>query len=119
MDKLKLYVVVMGIGAVLGVTVAEIWRRRMRDDSYLNYLPPPRDREGAATAPVDGCVERPTGCGRQSRHLPGATGRAYDASGLARPDPASVHQPHPRSSRMLPCRRPLRRSTRRRCVADR
>jgi hypothetical protein len=49
MDKLKLYAVVMGIGAVLGVTVAEIWRRRMRDDSYLNYLPPPRDREGAAT----------------------------------------------------------------------
>jgi hypothetical protein len=32
MDKLKLYAVVMGIGAVIGITVAEIWRRKMRHD---------------------------------------------------------------------------------------
>ena len=49
MDKLKLYTVVMGIGAAIGITVAEIWRRKMRHDSYLNYLPPPRDRDGAST----------------------------------------------------------------------
>jgi hypothetical protein len=47
MNRLKLYAVVMGIGAVIGITVAEIWRRKVRDDSYLNYLPPPRD--GAPT----------------------------------------------------------------------
>ena len=49
MDKLKLYAVVMGIGAVIGITAAEIWRRKMRHDSYLNYLPPPRDRDGSST----------------------------------------------------------------------
>lgn len=47
MDKLKPYAVVMGIGAVIGIMVAEIWRRKMRDDSYLNYLPPPRDGASA------------------------------------------------------------------------
>lgn len=49
MDKLKLYAVLMGIGAVLGITVAEIWRRKVRNDSYLNYLPPPVDRDATPT----------------------------------------------------------------------
>jgi hypothetical protein len=43
--KLKLYAALMGYGAVLGITVAEIWRRKVHHDSYLNYLPPPRERE--------------------------------------------------------------------------
>jgi hypothetical protein len=49
MGKLKFYAVVMGIGAVLGITVAEIWRRKVRHDSYLSYLPPPGDRDATPT----------------------------------------------------------------------
>jgi hypothetical protein len=51
MNKLKLYAVIMGIGAAIGITVAEMWRRKVRDDSYLNYLPPPRESE---LGPADG-----------------------------------------------------------------
>jgi hypothetical protein len=45
MNKLKLYAAIMGIGAAIGITVAEMWRRKVRDDSYLNYLPSPREGE--------------------------------------------------------------------------
>jgi hypothetical protein len=45
--KLKLYAVLMAYGAVLGITVAEIWRRKVHHDSYLNYLPPPSEREAS------------------------------------------------------------------------
>jgi hypothetical protein len=49
MSKLKLYAVIMGVGAAIGIIVAEIWRHKVRDDSYLNYPPPPRGSElGAA-----------------------------------------------------------------------
>ena len=51
MSKLKLYAVMIGVGAAIGITVAEMWRRKVRDDSYLNYLPPPRESE---LAPADG-----------------------------------------------------------------
>jgi hypothetical protein len=45
MSKLKLYAAIMGVGAAIGITVAEMWRRNVRHDSYLNYLPPPREGE--------------------------------------------------------------------------
>ena len=51
MSKLKMYAVIMGVGAAIGITVAEMWRRKVRDDSYLNYLPPPRESE---LGPADG-----------------------------------------------------------------
>jgi hypothetical protein len=44
MRKLKVYGVVLGIGAVLGIAVAEMWRRTMLHDSYANYLPPPPEQ---------------------------------------------------------------------------
>ena len=37
---MKKYFVIMGIGAVLGIMAAEMWRRAMLGDSYANYLPP-------------------------------------------------------------------------------
>jgi hypothetical protein len=51
MRRLKVYAVVMGIGAVLGIAVAEMWRRRMLHDSYTNYLPPPLHEDEEAPAP--------------------------------------------------------------------
>src|SRR5215207_3661433 len=37
---LKQYAFLMGLGAVIAITLAEMWRRRVHDDSYMNYLPP-------------------------------------------------------------------------------
>jgi hypothetical protein len=48
MRKLKVYGVVLGIGAVLGIAVAEMWRRTMLHDSYANYLPPPLEEVARA-----------------------------------------------------------------------
>jgi hypothetical protein len=56
MRKLKVYAVVLGIGAILGIAVAETWRRKMLHDSYTNYLPPPLEEE---VAPAPGA--RPGG----------------------------------------------------------
>jgi hypothetical protein len=47
MRKLKLYAVILGIGAILGIALAETWRRKMLHDSYTNYLPPPPEEEVA------------------------------------------------------------------------
>ena len=64
MGKLKRYAVVLGIGAVLGITIAETWRRKVLHDSYANYLPPPpAEREGATAdgpspASVRGAAKR-------------------------------------------------------------
>jgi hypothetical protein len=51
MSRLKLYAVILGVGAAIGITVAEMWRRKVRHDSYLNYLPQPRESE---SEPADG-----------------------------------------------------------------
>jgi hypothetical protein len=106
MDKLKLYAVVMGIGAVIGITVAEIWRRKMRHDSYLNYLPPPRDRDGA---PTDS--DRSGGRMREVANRvwsPVAASAKSDWARLRRiragaPRPSIGAPAPPRSSQMLPC----------------
>jgi hypothetical protein len=82
MDTLKRYAVVMGIGAALGITVAEIWRRKMRNDSYLNYLPPPRDDDAQTDS------DRPGG-GR----VRAAANRVWSAlAGSAKSDWARLQQ---------------------------
>lgn len=48
---LKRDLTLVGIGAVLGVVVAETWRRKLCGDSYLDLLPPIEDR---AASPVEG-----------------------------------------------------------------
>jgi hypothetical protein len=66
MSKLKLYAVIMGVGAAIGITVAEMWRRKVRHDSYLNYLPPPRESES-----------EPTVGGRSGGRMRGAANRMW------------------------------------------
>lgn len=45
---LKAYAIVMGAGVLIGITIAEGWRRAALHDSYANYLPP--DTEGGDQA---------------------------------------------------------------------
>jgi len=65
-NKLKLYATLMGVGAVMGITVAELWRRNVHHDSYLDYLPPTLESKGP---PADG--ERSGG------RMHGATSRLW------------------------------------------
>jgi hypothetical protein len=44
-DNLKAYALMMGLGAVIGITIAEGWRRAVHHDSYADYLPPVAERE--------------------------------------------------------------------------
>jgi hypothetical protein len=61
MRKLKVYAVFLGIGAVLGIALAETWRRRVLHDSYANYLPPPLPHDESAPAPEPASAGRVRG----------------------------------------------------------
>jgi hypothetical protein len=58
MGEVKLYAILVGVGAAAGIALAEVWRRKVHHDSYLNYLPPVPEREIASEngAPPTGRV---------------------------------------------------------------
>jgi len=97
MDKLKRYVIVLAIGAALGIAGAEMWRRKVLHDSYVNYLPPPLEGEdGNGTAATDGAAA--------AGHVRSAANRLWSpVSASARLDMSRVrriraHAPRPTGS---------------------
>jgi hypothetical protein len=57
----KRYAILMCIGAAIGITLAEMWRRMVYHDSYANYLPPAPPLESTPIAtepPPEGRVRR-------------------------------------------------------------
>jgi hypothetical protein len=98
MRKLKVYAVILGIGAVLGIAIAETWRRRMLHDSYANYLPPQLPRGDSAPAPEP----------RSSGRVRGAASRVWrPVAASARVDVIRVRRiragaPRPRAHPSVP-----------------
>jgi hypothetical protein len=102
MGKLKRFAIVLAIGAALGIAGAEVWRRTVLHDSYVNYLPPPLESEdGNGTAGADGAPA--TGHVRRAANRlwsPVSASARLDLSRVRRirahaPRPASVPEPVP------------------------
>jgi hypothetical protein len=53
LDNLKMFLFVLGLGALIGVAIAEGWRRAVHHDSYANYLPAGGESEDVVPSDAD------------------------------------------------------------------
>jgi hypothetical protein len=62
-NNLTVYAIVLGAGVIVGITLAEGWRRAALHDSYTNYLPDAGEGEDAAPdmTPASGPTHRAAG----------------------------------------------------------